>query len=55
MVKFSARFRQMEQQAAKSGKALADVPREKMEEFWETAKLSEKDDSQKVPEARKGR
>lgn len=54
-VKFSTRFRQMEQQAAKSGKALADVPREKMEEFWETAKRSEKDDSQKSAEARKGR
>jgi tetrapyrrole methylase family protein/MazG family protein len=54
-VKFSTRFRQMEGLAAKSGKALADVPREKMEEFWETAKRSEKDDSQKSAEARKGR
>jgi len=54
-VKFSTRFRQMEEQAAKSGKALADVPREKMEEFWEAAKRFEKDDSQKSAEARKGR
>jgi tetrapyrrole methylase family protein / MazG family protein len=40
--KFSARFRQMEKLAAERGKALADVPREEMEGFWEVAKLSEK-------------
>jgi tetrapyrrole methylase family protein/MazG family protein len=36
--KFSMRFRQMEELAAKNGKALADVSRAQMEEFWETAK-----------------
>ncbi len=52
--KFSSRFRRMEELAAKSGKALADVPREKMEEFWDTAKRSEKKDSQEPVEAHKG-
>jgi tetrapyrrole methylase family protein/MazG family protein len=51
--KFSSRFRGMEELAAKSGKALADVPREKMEEFWETAKRAEKVDAVKSAEARK--
>lgn len=36
--KFSARFRQMEIMAADSGRALADVPREEMEELWNAAK-----------------
>jgi MazG family protein len=52
-VKFSARFRRMEELAAKSGRALAEVPREKMEEFWETAKRGEKGDSRKLAEAGK--
>jgi tetrapyrrole methylase family protein/MazG family protein len=51
--KFSTRFRRMEELSAKSGKALADVPREQMEEFWESAKRSEKSDSRKLAEARK--
>ena len=52
--KFSTRFRKMEELAAKNGKALADVPREQMEEFWETAKGSEKSDSRESAEAQKG-
>lgn len=36
--KFSARFRQMETMAADTGRALADVPREEMEELWNAAK-----------------
>jgi uncharacterized protein YabN with tetrapyrrole methylase and pyrophosphatase domain len=36
--KFSARFRQMEKLAGERGKALADVPREEMEGFWEEVK-----------------
>jgi hypothetical protein len=44
----------MEDLAAKNGKALADVPREQMEEFWETAKRSEKSDYGKSVEAHKG-
>jgi len=51
--KFSARFRRMEELAANSGTALADVPREQMEELWEAAKRAEKGDSQKSMEARK--
>ena len=51
--KFSSRFRRMEDLAAKSGKALADVPREQMEEFWETAKRAEKGDAAKSAGARK--
>jgi len=51
--KFFTRFRRMEDLALKSGKALADVPREQMEEFWETAKRAEKSDSRKSMEARK--
>ena len=51
--KFSSRFRRMEDLAAKSGKALADVPREKMEEFWETAKRAEKGGVVRSAEARK--
>jgi tetrapyrrole methylase family protein/MazG family protein len=54
--KFSTRFRQMEEWAAKSGKALADVSREQMEELWETAKRGEhKDPRGKSAEASKGR
>jgi tetrapyrrole methylase family protein/MazG family protein len=51
--KFSSRFRRMEDLAAKSGKVLADVPREQMEEFWETAKRAEKGDAAKSAGARK--
>ena len=51
--KFSSRFRRMEDLAAKSGRALADIPREKMEEFWETAKRAEKGDAAKSAGARK--
>jgi tetrapyrrole methylase family protein / MazG family protein len=51
--KFSTRFRRMEDLAAKSGRALADVPRAQMEEFWESAKRVEKSDSRKSMEARK--
>lgn len=40
--KFSKRFRAMEALAAKSGKALADVPRDEMERLWAEAKASEK-------------
>lgn len=48
--KFSARFRQMEKLAGNAGKALAEVPREQMEEFWEATKGAEV----KTQEARKG-
>jgi uncharacterized protein YabN with tetrapyrrole methylase and pyrophosphatase domain len=51
--KFSLRFRRMEGLAAENGKALADVPRAKMEEFWETAKRAEKGAAVKSAEARK--
>lgn len=51
--KFSKRFRRMEDLAVKNGNALADVPREKMEEFWETAKRSEKGRAGKSAGARK--
>jgi len=51
--KFSSRFRRMEDLAAKSGTALADVPRERMEEFWETAKRAEKGAAAKLAGARK--
>lgn len=51
--KFSARFRRMEELAANSGAALADVPREQMEELWEAAKRAEKGDSRESMEARK--
>ncbi len=36
--KFAARFRAMEDAAARSGRALADVPRAEMEALWEAAK-----------------
>jgi tetrapyrrole methylase family protein/MazG family protein len=52
--KFSMRFRQMEALAAKNGKALADVSRAQMEEYWETAKRDEKKDLRKSAEASKG-
>jgi tetrapyrrole methylase family protein / MazG family protein len=40
--KFAARFRAMEKMAAERGKALADVDREEMERFWDSAKQNEK-------------
>lgn len=43
--KFSNRFRQMEQSAEKSGRALANVPRPEMEELWNEAKRSGKSSS----------
>jgi tetrapyrrole methylase family protein/MazG family protein len=52
--KFSSRFRQMEELAAKSGRTLAEISREQMEEFWETAKRAEKGTAGKPAEARKG-
>ncbi len=51
--KFSARFRQMEALAAKSGRALADVPRPQMEEFWESAKRAEQNTASEASNARK--
>jgi tetrapyrrole methylase family protein/MazG family protein len=51
--KFSTRFRRMEAIAAESGRALADVPREQMEEYWEAAKRAESKASMKKAEARK--
>ena len=39
--KFVSRFEQMERLARESGRKLADVPREEMEQFWDRAKLSE--------------
>jgi tetrapyrrole methylase family protein / MazG family protein len=36
--KFAARFRTMEARAAESGRKLADVPREEMEQLWDQAK-----------------
>ncbi|MGB9466991.1 MAG: MazG family protein, partial [Candidatus Acidiferrum sp.] len=53
--KFSARFRKMEELAAKSGKTLADVPRGEMEQLWEVAKHFEKGASPKTSWAHKGR
>ncbi len=51
--KFSMRFRRMEELAAKSGKALADVPRVEMEKLWDTAKRAEKGGALASKEARK--
>jgi len=51
--KFSMRFRRMEELAAKSGTALADVPRGQMEELWDTAKRAEKSAALASREARK--
>ncbi|MGB8457060.1 MAG: nucleoside triphosphate pyrophosphohydrolase, partial [Candidatus Acidiferrum sp.] len=51
--KFSARFRGMEELAGKAGKALADVPREQMEELWETAKRAGRGAVRTSTEARK--
>ena len=51
--KFSTRFRRMEELAAKSGKALTDVPRAKMEELWDTAKRIENGAALASREARK--
>jgi tetrapyrrole methylase family protein / MazG family protein len=53
--KFSMRFRQMEELASKTGKVLAEVPREQMEKFWESAKRTEKGAAQTPAEARKAR
>ena len=52
--KFFSRFRRMEELASEAGKKLADVPRAQMEEFWETAKRSEKSASRKPAEAGRG-
>ncbi|MGC1618210.1 MAG: nucleoside triphosphate pyrophosphohydrolase [Candidatus Acidiferrum sp.] len=52
--KFSTRFRRMEELAGRSGKVLAEVPREQMEEFWEAAKSEEKIEVVGSGEARKG-
>lgn len=38
--KFQERFRWMEQEAQRSGRKLADVPREEMEALWDQAKVS---------------
>lgn len=51
--KFSTRFRRMEELAAKSGRALADVPRGQMEELWDTAKRAERGAALASREARK--
>ncbi len=51
--KFSTRFRRMEELAVETGKPLADVPREQMEQFWDAAKRSGKDVSLNKAEARK--
>lgn len=51
--KFSTRFRRMEELAGKDGKALAEVSRKQMEEFWETAKRVEKDGVLEPSEAHK--
>ena len=51
--KFSTRFRRMEEMAAKSGMALADVPRGQMEELWDTAKRAERGAALASREARK--
>lgn len=48
--KFSSRFREMERMARESGSELADVPRPRMEEFWELAKKN----GHTVPAARRG-
>jgi tetrapyrrole methylase family protein/MazG family protein len=53
--KFSSRFRRMEELAAKSGSVLAEISREQMEKFWETAKRAEKGTAGEPAEARKGR
>jgi tetrapyrrole methylase family protein / MazG family protein len=52
--KFAERFRRMEDRAAEGGKALADVPRGRMEELWEEAKRAESESGGMVREARKG-
>jgi tetrapyrrole methylase family protein/MazG family protein len=52
--KFSSRFRRMEELAAETGATLADVPRGRMEELWDTAKRSEKSDSRTAAETGKG-
>ncbi|MGA2096763.1 MAG: nucleoside triphosphate pyrophosphohydrolase [Candidatus Acidiferrum sp.] len=51
--KFSSRFRRMEELALRGGKALADIPRGQMEEFWETAKRAEGDAKTMAAKGRK--
>jgi tetrapyrrole methylase family protein/MazG family protein len=46
--KFISRFREMEQLASASGRALADVPRSEMELLWDQAKASELEASRLV-------
>jgi tetrapyrrole methylase family protein/MazG family protein len=41
--KFKSRFQQMERTAAATGRRLADVPREEMEDLWDAAKRDERD------------
>jgi tetrapyrrole methylase family protein/MazG family protein len=53
--KFSTRFRRMESLAAENGKTLADVSREQMEAFWDTAKRAEGKASAMAAEGRKAR
>jgi MazG family protein len=50
--KFSSRFREMERLAHASGRALADVPRNEMESFWDRAKISENENHSR-PRAKK--
>lgn len=42
LVKFSARFRNMEVMAEKDGRSLEEMPLEEMEEYWQEAKKNEK-------------
>ena len=42
LVKFSARFRNMEVMADKDGRSLEEMPLEEMEEYWQEAKKNEK-------------
>ncbi|MGH9741114.1 MAG: nucleoside triphosphate pyrophosphohydrolase [Candidatus Acidiferrum sp.] len=53
--KFCARFRRMEAMAGADGKALADVPRAQMEEFWNEAKRKEKVGAAKARKASESR
>jgi MazG family protein len=46
--KFAGRFRAMERRAEESGRKLADVPREGMEELWDLAKGEEKNAATKA-------
>jgi len=42
--KFQERFRWMEQEAERSGRKLADVPRDEMEQLWDRAKMAAAND-----------